>query len=565
MKKKYIQVLIFLSFVLYFSLTSAVAQELKMENVIKIESVVKDEKGDPIKGAIIYGDDGAIVVKTDASGKFIISIPNMTDLLIESDGYEPAVFKAGNFDTLKEFTLKSSLFLRSGKDMVNIAFGKVKKGDIVNAVSILDPSEIRKYDNIQSVYEALSGRVPGLLGSSNIRGEGAPLFIVDGLPRDISTINLSEVDQITVLKDINSSILYGNGAVNGVVLVTTKRGKAYKKEINVTAYKGISKPVALPKFLSSADYASLYNEARVNDGLAPQFDSKTIENYRSGNSYRYPNVNYFSDQYLKTVKPFFRANTELSGGNDIATYYGNLGWSQTGSLLNFGEGENAKQNTFNVRGNVDMKISSRIKTSLDATAVFANNSGPVGNYWASAFTMLPNLFAPLVPINLIDPNNTLVKGRKNDIDGAYLLGGTSSYSTNPIANVYSGGVNQNVQRTFSFNHRMDFDLGALTKGLAFHTNISFDLYTRFDQTVTKTYSVYLPTWKATADSISGLTKYGTDTNLGSQNVLNPYYERRSGFYGLLDYDKTLGNVHHITGSLLGFASRSKQQGRLAGK
>jgi TonB-linked SusC/RagA family outer membrane protein len=564
MKKRYIQILIFLSFVLYFPLTSAVAQKLKKENDRTIESVVKDEKGDPIKGAIIYGNDGSTVVKTDDSGKFTIQVPEMTDLLIESDGYESAVFKTGEFEALKEFTLKSSLFLHGEKDVVNIAFGKVKKGDLVNAVNVLNPNEILKYDNIQSVYEALSGRVPGLLGSNNIRGTGAPLFIVDGLPRNINTINLSEVEQITVLKDINSSILYGNGAVNGVVLVTTKRGKAYKKEINVTGYYGISKPMALPKFLSSADYAGLYNEARKNDGLAPQYDSTTIANYRTGNPYRYPNVNYFSDQYLKSVKPSFRVITEFSGGNDVATYYTNLGWSQTGSLLNFGEGANAKQNTFNVRGNVDMKITSWIKTSLDATAVFVNNSGPVGDYWSSAFTMRPNLFAPLVPMNLIDPNNTLVKSRKNDIDGAYLLGGTSSYITNPIANVYSGGENQNVQRTFSFNHRMDFDLRGLTKGLAFHTNISFDMYTRFDQSVTKTYSVYLPAWKATVDSISGLTKYGTDTNPGTQNVLNPYYERRSGFNGLFDYDRTFGDVHHITGSLLGYASRFKQQSDLQG-
>ena len=394
-----------------------------------------------------------------------------------------------------------------------------------------------QYDNIQSISDALNGRIPGLLGSSNIRGIGDALFIVDGLPRDISTINLSEVAQITVLKDINASLLYGSAAVNGVVLVTTKRGLAHKHQINVSGYYGISVPTALPKFLSSADFMKLNNEAKVNDGLIAQYDSASLSNYSLGNMYRYPNVDYYSGGYLKSFKPFFRANTELSGGNDVATYYANLGWNQTGSLLNFGEGKNANQNQFNVRGNVDFRINYFIKSSIDAVAVFNNTKGPVGNYWSSASTMKPNLFAPLIPFSLIAPDNAILgelgttelKARKNDVNGMYLLGGTSSYLTNQIADGYSGGVNENVQRTFSFNNRIDFDLNQLVKGLAFHTNVSFDLYTRYDQAITNTYSVYTPTWDAAVDSIVNLTKDGNDTRTGSQDVSNSYYARRFGF------------------------------------
>ena len=564
MKKRYFQILIFLSFAILFPLTRVAAQTTENDNKITIESVVKDENGNPIKGAIIYGNEGAVVAKTDASGKFTISVPDQTDLLIESDGYEPALFRAGEYKNLKEFSLKASLFLYSDKDAINVAFGKVKRGDLVNSVSVLEPGDILQYDNIQDITQALSGRIPGLLGSSNIRGIGSALFIVDGLPRDISTINLAEVDQITVLKDINSSILYGSAAVNGIVLITTKRGQAHKKQVSVTGYYGISTPAALPKYLSSADYAELYNEARVNDGLAPQYDSATIANYRSGNPYRYPNVNYYSDEYLKAVKPFFRVITELSGGNEIATYYSNLGWDQTGSLLNFGEGETARQNRFNVRGNVDLKINYFIKSSIDAVANFNNTKGPVGNYWSDASTRQPNLFAPLIPFSLIDPDNALFKARKNDVNGMYLLGGTLSYLTNPIANGYSGGVNENIQRTFSFNNRIDFDLKQFVEGLAFHTNVSFDLYTRYDQAINNTYSVYRPAWDSAVDSIVSLVKYGIDTRSGSQNVGNSYYGRRFGFYGLLDYDRAFGDVHHISGSLLGYGNRYKVQGDFQG-
>lgn len=566
MKNKYFKILIFLSFAIMFSYPKVVAQRTQKENFVTIESVVKDEKGNPIKGATIFGKEGLIVVKTDASGKFTISVPDYTGLFIESDGYESKLFKAEELITLKEFQLKTSEFLYSEKDNINVAFGKEKRGDIVGSVSVIEPDEIVKYDNTQSLSDAMTGRILGLLGSSNIRGLGNALFVVDGLPRDISSLNMSEVDQITVLKDINSSILYGSAAVNGVVLITTKRGQAHKQMVNVTGYYGISTPTQLPKYLSSADFMQLNNEARMNDGLLPQYDATTISNYTTGNKYRYPSINYYSNEYLKSFKPFFKATTELSGGNDIATYYSYLGWDQTGSLLNFGAGDAGKQNKFNVRGNVDLKINSFIKSSIDAVAVFNNTKGPVGtSYWTSASTLKPNLFAPLLPMSLIDPNNALLKNRKNDLNGLYLLGGTSSYLTNPIADGYSGGNNENIQRTFSFNNRIDFDLNQFVKGLAFHTNFSFDLYTRYDQAVLNTYSVYLPTWKVAVDSIASLTQYGSDTRPGTQSVANSYYERRFGFYGLLDYDRTFGDVHHFSGSLVGFGNRYKIQGDYQGQ
>ena len=507
MKKRYIHILLLLSFTILFSATRVAAQEKQKTEKEKftIESVVKDETGNPIKGATVYGNGGAVVARTDASGKFTISVPGQTDLYIEADNYESAVFRAGEYNAMKELTLKATPLLYGEKDVVNIAFGTKKKGDIVNAISIINPRDILEYDNTQSIADAISGQVPGLFGSNNIRALGASsqvatsLFIVDGLPRDISTIKMSEVEQITFLKDLNSSILYGSAAVNGVILITTKRGQAHKKQINVTGYYGVSKPMALPKYLSSAQFMPLYNEARVNDGLAPLYSQTAIDNYTSGNKYRYPSVDYYSSEYIKSVTPFFSAITELSGGNDIALYYANLGWDQTGNILNFGQGANSHKNRFNVRGNVDMKINRWVKSSIDVVGVFNNTGGPAGtNYFASAATMKPNLFSPLLPINLIDPNNALLIGRKNDVNGMYLLGGTSSYLTNPIANGYSGGDNMNVQRTFSFNNRIDFDLSNIVKGLAFHTNVSFDLYTRFDQGITNSYSVYQPAWSATA-------------------------------------------------------------------
>jgi len=564
MKKKYIQILAFPFFVLIILLTTDIfAQNAGGKDQVTIQSVVKDANGRPVSDALIYGNEGAIIAKTDETGQFSITVPNQTDLLIEAEGYEPVVFRSGEYKNLTEFSLKPSLFYYGANDDVNIAFGKVKKGDLVNAVSTINADEIRKFDNVQDIYEALNGRVTGMLGSTNIRGFGDALFIVDGLPRDINTIHLSEVEQITVLKDINSSMLYGNAAVNGVVLVTTKRGEAYKKRLNVSGYYGVSVPKMLPKYLSSVDYMELYNEAKTNDGLTPQYSAETIADYRSGNMYRYPSIDYYSDDYLRGFKPVSRIMTELSGGNDLATYYTNIGWDRTGSLLDFGEGKNAGQNQFTIRGNVDLKINNWIKSALDAVAVLDNNKGPVGNYWSSAATLRPNLFSPLLPISMIDPENELLKGRKNDVDGMYLLGGTSSYLTNPIADGYSGGVNENIRRTFSFNNRIDFDLARFVEGLAFHTNISFDFYNTYNQSINNGYSVYEPTWNPVGDDIVYLTKYGTDTRSGTQNIGSSSFQRRFGFYWMFDYKRTFGE-HRVYGSLLGYGNHYKVQGDLQG-
>lgn len=560
MKKRYIQILIFLCFVLYFPATSVVAQNSMKENTITIESVVKDEKGNPIKGAMVYADEGSIVAKTGSSGEFSISVPAERDILIEADGYEPSVFSPGEYKNFEVLTLTSSLYRQGVKDYVDIAFGRLKSGNLVNAVNAVNPADFLQYDNEQDILQALYGRVPGLYGSGNIRGIGGPLFIVDGLPRDYAYLNLDEVEQITVLKDINAAILYGTRAVNGVVLVKTKRGTGLKKQVNVSGYYGISVPSALPKYLSSADYMELNNEARENDELAPLYDTGTIANYRSGNKYRYPSVDYYSDEYLKSFKPFSRVTADFSGGNNVINYFIYTGWDRRGSLLDFGEGKNAKEDKFNFRGNVDMKINNWIRSSIDGVAILDNLQQAHGNYFSEAATRLPHLYAPLIPISLIrNPDeNELLKSRKNDVDGKYLLGGTSSYQTNAFANGYSAGTVENIDRMLSFNNRIDFDLKNLVDGLAFHTNFSFDFYSSYNQVVQNSYSVYEPTWDAATDSIVSLKQYGTDVRTGTQNVSGQYFQRRFGYYGLLDYDKTFG-AHRVLGSLVGYGNQITTQ------
>jgi TonB-linked SusC/RagA family outer membrane protein len=570
MKKKHTIILAFLGVILLSFPHSLTAQK---ESRITVEAVVSDEMGNPVNNAEIFSD-GAFT-RTDVSGRFSIKIVPGSKLIIEANGFESIALTQNEVQKLSGISLKKAGFLYSDKDKVDLAFRNVYEGDVVGFVSRINADKVNAFDYTAWASDVFAGRTLGMLGGNTIRGigiginvaditgsgfgSGNALFVVDGLPRDIGSLRLSEIEDITVLKDVNAAILYGTAAINGVVLITTKRGEAYKKRSDFTASYGISTPRAFPKYLNSADYMTYYNKARQNEGLTPLYTEATIENYRSGNKFRYPSVDYYSDEYLKPFKSYFDLMGEFSGGNDVAKFYSNIGWLSEGSLLDFGEATNARLNQFNIRGNVDLKINNWIKTSIDATSVFLNNKSQRGSFWSAASTVRPYEFTPLLPFDLIDPENSLLKGRKNDVEGKYLLGGNSNFLTNAIADCYSGGIYERISRTFSFNNRIDFDLDKLMKGLSFHTNISFDYYTSFDQTVANQYSVYEPVWSATEDKITSLVQSGTDARPGTQVVGNTTFQRRFGFYGLFSYDRVFRDLHHVTGSLFGYASMFKEQ------
>ena len=550
-----------------FSFGLGQAQPMAKQPIVTIESVIKDDHGQPVSGAKIYGKEGAVTVKTDATGHFTISIPAATDLRIESEGYESVIISLEEVTT--SITLKSSLFLRGENDNVKVAFGTVKKADLLGDISAIKPSDFIGYDNTQYVPDAITGRVAGMFGSTNIRGLGDAMVVLDGIPRysKISDINLNmeEIDQITVMKDAGAVALYGTQARNGVIIITTKRGKATKRDINVSAQYGIAKPKALPQYLGSADYMELYNEASINDGLPAKYDAATINSYRTGNPYRYPSVDYYSPDYLKSFRTYSKVITEFSGGNNNTTFYANLGWSRDGSLMNFGQGKDANNNRFNARANVDFRITDFIRSNVDIAGIFDFNKSPKGSYYGDAAALRPYLFCPLLPFDLMERNNDALQGmvgaRKNQVDNRYLLGGTQQNQTTPFADVYAGGINQPVNRTMQFNNGIDVDLGMLTKGLSLKTNMSFDFYNSYNQNIANTYSIYAPVWSATSDSIISLTQYGTDARPGTQNVSSPNFLRRLGFFAQADYKRSFGS-HNLNTTLLGFANTIKLKGTL---
>jgi TonB-linked SusC/RagA family outer membrane protein len=391
--------------------------------------------------------------------------------------------------------------------------------------------------------------------------------MIDGVRREFSDITLNEVEQITVLKGINAVAMYGSQAAKGIIFITSKKGQANTREVNVRVNSGIALPRALPKYLNSADYMTLYNEARRNDGLTdvPNWDAAYIENHRTGNPYRYPSVDYYSSDYLKKFQNATDANAEFSGGSSNARFYSNIGWSNSSTLLKIGEGNNEGDNRLNIRGNVDLKLNDKISSSVYVSAIFsdsrrARSSVANTNYWSNAATLLPHRFTPLIPIDLISPADRaslgVVEASRNLIDGRYLLGGTQQFATNPIADLYSAGYDKNIRRVFQVTNEINANLSSVLKGLSFHTLFNLDYANSYLQSISNTYAVYTPIWRANADSLSlpSNQKFGEDARPGTQNINNTAQRQNIGFASWLGYDKTVNDAHNFSARLLGYTS-----------
>jgi TonB-linked SusC/RagA family outer membrane protein len=440
--------------------------------------------------------------------------------------------------------------------MVNVAYKTIEKRDLPGAISVLNPGDYINMDYNYSVGAGMFGKVGGLLGYNNIWGMEGALVMIDGIPRNLGDIRLEEVEQITILKGVNAVALYGCHAANGIILITTKRGEASNRKLNVRANTFLLFPKLYPEYLGSAEYMALYNEARINDGLQEFYDNETINNYRNGNRYRYPDIDYYSSEYLNKYTYRTDVATEFSGGNKDARFYTNIGWANQSTLLNLGEGKNEGDNRFNVRGNVDINLTNSISSTVDVVAILDNSRRGLADYWYSASTFLPNKYAPLLPLSMIAPDSTdailLAENSKNIIDGQYILGGTQEYLTNPLADLYVGGYLEYINRVVQLTNTINIDLNSVVKGLSFHTRFNADYYNAYIQSINNEYSVYTPAWDSIPDSdiITGLEKFGIDIRTGDQNIEGSAQTRNLGFSVQFNYMTSLSDVHNISAILL---------------
>ena len=309
-------------------------------------TVISEEDGLPVVGASILVKGTAVGTVTDMDGKF--QLPNVPSsaktLVISFIGMEnkEVPIKPSVKVTLKPMTELLSEVLVTG------TYGSAKKlGSMVGSVAAVKSEKIANRPSA-NFADALQGQVAGLQvftssgepsegvsmrlrGIGSINSSSEPLFILDGAPISsgaFSAINPNDIENLTILKDASSTSIYGSRASNGVVLVTTKKGKAGKVEISYDFMYGVQQPTSLPKIADSWVYAELYNEAAVNSGRAAKFTPEQIAQYRNGG----PNVNWVKELYHRN-SPQSSHNVSMTGGNDQLSYMASLGYMDQNSMF----------------------------------------------------------------------------------------------------------------------------------------------------------------------------------------------------------------------------------------
>ncbi len=451
----------------------------------------------------------------------------------------------------------------SDSALVNVAFRKVAKQDVLGGVSSLNYRELMDKNYNTYSLDNMQGYVAGFNGAG-MWGYTDQLVLIDGVPREANNVLPSEIEDITFLKGAQAVVLYGSRAAKGVVLITTKRGQVNDGlSVKVNANTGWNVAKSFPEYLGSAEYMTLYNEARVNDGLAPAYTTDQIYNYASGaNPYRYPNVDMYSSDYVRKINNRSDATVEIEGGNERARFYSNLSYYRVGDFLNFGEAKNNYTDRFNVRGNVDMTINKFIKAFVNANATYYNQHSAVstqdGDYWANAAKWRPNRVSPLIPTSYLDPNATqpqkVLSSSNNIIDGMFLgAGATSSDWSNIIADYYAAGKSTWTSRQFQFDAGVNVDLGSILQGLSFNAMIAVDYATTYSTAYNNKYATYEPAWSNYngPDYIVALDNHDkVDKKTGEQEVSGSSDNQTIAFNAHFDYNRTFADIHNVSAMVI---------------
>ena len=344
-----------------------------------VTGIVLDDMGEPIIGATIKikGQDTVGTI-TSIDGDFTLKgLKKGQTLVISYIGFQTQEVKYNGEKSLK-VTLKSDS--KSLNEVVVVGYGTQKKVNMSGAVASINMDELTESRPVTNVSQALAGLAAGVNVSSGsnrpgddnasilVRGQGtlnssAPLIIIDGVEQGINTVNPQDIESVSVLKDAASASIYGSRAANGVILITTKKGKSGKIKVDYNGYVSFqSIRKTLTPVSNYADYMELINEGYYNSnpksGKNQYFSEDKIAEWRNGNDpLKYPNTNWIDE----TFKPSTSTNhvVSLSGGSDKIRFYGSFGYMNNPGVL-----ENAGMKKYTVRLNMDADVTSWLNIGM---------------------------------------------------------------------------------------------------------------------------------------------------------------------------------------------------------
>jgi len=376
-------------------------------------------------------------------------------------------------------------------------------------------------------------------GLQNLSGDNTPLFVVDGIERDIKYISAEEVESVSVLKDAAATALYGYKGANGVVLITTKRGKFNSKEVKISLDHSINFMANKPKFVNAQTYAKAMNEAYANDGLDPRYSAEEVEAFGNGKyPYLYPNVNWV-DETFRNHSVTNMVNASFTGGSDKFKYYAMLDLQYDNGFVknpneNEGYSTNNKYVKGNLRMNMDMQLTNNTLMKVNILGVLSESNAP-GNT-AKLWDMVYSLPSAAYP----------VKDENGRWGGSSVWAGT----VNPVAQSQGAGYSRNNTRGIYTDLTLREDLSTVLKGLSAQARIGYDHFSNIYEQYDKTYeygSHTIADWVDGEPQIGKDFTGGTPSDLGSTAKTNSF-SRRFHLDASVDYQNTFG-IHSIYSQL----------------
>lgn len=567
---------------LFLFTVSSFAQSTK-----RITGLVTDSQNNPVIGAtVMVKGNKAVGVATDFDGKFTISVPAESRMLVISFiGMEPKEVdisaKANVTVTLNEQSTELG-------ETVVVGYGQQKKESIVAAITQTTGATLERAGGVSSVGAALTGNVPGVITSSStgmpgeedprivIRGASTwnssdPLILVDGVERPMNSVDISSVESISVLKDASATAVFGVRGANGVILITTKRGKDGKADIRVGVNTTMKVPSKLPGKYDSYDALKIRNEAIENElGLRPEgwinyLPQEILDKYRNPanteEAERYPNVDW-AETLFKNFTMSYNANINVSGGTKFVKYFASADFLHEGDL--FREFENNRgydsgygYNRLNVRSNLDFKLtrSTLFKVNLFGSRGMKKSPWGAGSgdysYWIAAYSTAPDVFLPQYA------------------DGTWgYYAPDEQKGLNSVRILAISGVGYTTTNRITTDFTLEQDLSMLVKGLNFRGTVSLDnTFVEANRGVNDLYNdaqskwidpaTGLPTYKIAFDGTSRFDVQDRINWTTSAGAVQDWSTYRRLFYQMqLNYAVKIGKKHDLTA--MGLFSREEK-------
>ena len=564
---------------------------------ITVSGTVLDKTtNDPLIGVsvVVKGVANAGTI-TDMDGKFTLKLPYAEAPLVFSYlGYQPQEIVPG---AKKELTVLLQEDTKALQEVVVVGYTKQRKETMIGSVATITTKDLTQSPTA-NINNALAGRLPGLIVNQYAGGEPgvdqselfirgkatygnqSAIVIVDGIERDMSYLAPDEIETFTILKDASATAAYGIRGANGVIVITTKRGKAAEKAtVNLKASIGINQPIGFPEYLGSADYATLYNEARLNDAKMTGadisslnlFSQQAIDNFRRAKGDNSDGLGYVWDYYDFAFKPGLQEDVSLSirGGTDKVRYYVLANYfSQGGNYKYSNAGEYDSQTMFtryNFRSNIDININRYLSTRLDLGARITDRNAPgttAGRLMTICATQPPYL-PILVEENAHPQNEEYIQQNPRG-----MLYGDNIYRYNLLGELSRTGYLNEKNTYLNGSFAMNLDMEFLTKGLKAEVMFSYDAsegrwinrkldtykdgYREYPK-----YATFMPIEGSDAYMAGGHytgayktgNKYDIDQTIGNGFSHNAS-DGRTYIQARLDYNRLFSNRHEVTAMLL---------------